>query len=91
MFDFVVTKLQAREHGDEQRIRAVRVALENQRDHPFDTRLLVLEGEATITCDMVQRIFRAGEVTEIERNVEHAERFGQTRVRFIVGLRHDPA
>ena len=36
MFDFVVTELQAREHGhkhgDEQRIRAVRVALENQRD-----------------------------------------------------------
>ena len=36
MFDFVVTELQAREHGDEhgdeQRIRAVRVALENNRD-----------------------------------------------------------
>ena len=59
--------------------------------HPFDTRLLVLEGEATITCDGVQRIYRAGEVMEIERNVEHAECFGQTRVRFIVGLRHDPA
>ena len=30
MFDFVVTELQAREHGDEQRIRAVRVVLDGK-------------------------------------------------------------
>ena len=39
IFDFVVTELQAREHGhkhgDEQRIRAERVALKNQRDDPL--------------------------------------------------------
>ena len=32
MFDFVVAELHAREHEDEQRIRAVCVALKNQRD-----------------------------------------------------------
>ena len=39
IFDFVVTELQAREHGhkhgDEQRIRAERVALKNPRDDPL--------------------------------------------------------
>ena len=52
MFDFVVTDLQAREngdehgdkHGDEQRIRAVRVALENQRDDLLAF-AVVLDGE----------------------------------------------
>jgi len=32
LFDFLVAELRRREHDDEQRIRAVRVALENQRD-----------------------------------------------------------
>ena len=59
--------------------------------HAFDTRLLVLEGEATITCAGVERTYRAGEVMEIERGVEHTERYGQTRFRFVVALRHKPA
>lgn len=32
LYDFIVAELKCREHDDEQRIRAVRVALENQRD-----------------------------------------------------------
>ena len=60
-------------------------------NHAFDTRLLVLEGEATITCAGVERTYRAGEVMEIERGVEHTERYGQTRFRFVVALRHKPA
>jgi len=32
LYDFIVAELKMREHDDEQRIRAVRVALENQRD-----------------------------------------------------------
>lgn len=32
LHDFIVAELQCREHDDEQRIRAVRVAVENQRD-----------------------------------------------------------
>jgi hypothetical protein len=35
MYDFIVTELQCREPDDEQRIRAVRVALENQRNDPL--------------------------------------------------------
>ena len=59
--------------------------------HQFDTRLLVLEGEATITCGGLQRIYQAGEVMEIEAGVEHHERYGRSRFGFIVGLRHKPA
>ena len=33
LFDFLVAELAAREHQDTRRIRPVRVALQNQRDH----------------------------------------------------------
>lgn len=60
----------------------------HNHSHLFDTRLLVVEGEATITCGAQQRTYRAGEVMEIESGVEHSEQY--ERVRFIVGLRHKP-
>ena len=56
--------------------------------HPFDTRLLVLEGEATITCGEQERLYRPGDVMEIERGVEHFEQYGSARFGFVVGLRH---
>lgn len=59
--------------------------------HLFDTRLLVLEGEATISCGGLQRTYQAGEVMEIAAGVEHSERYGTSRFGFIVGLRHKPA
>ena len=59
--------------------------------HPFDTRLLVLEGETTITCGSEQRTYRAGDVFEIGAGVEHFEQHPETRFGFIAGLRHKPA
>ena len=56
--------------------------------HPFDTRLLVLEGEATITCGVQQRLYRPGDVMEIERGVEQFEQYGSARFGFVAGLRH---
>ena len=56
--------------------------------HEFDTRLLVLEGETTITCAGLERTYRTGDVLEIDSGVEHSERYGDTRFGFIVGLRH---
>ena len=56
--------------------------------HPFDTRLLVLEGEATITRGVQQRLYRPGEVMEIGRGVEHFEQYGSARFGFVAGLRH---
>ena len=60
----------------------------SNHQHAFDTRLMVLEGEATITCGGQDRTYRPGEVMEIARGVEHAERYGLTRFGFVVGLRH---
>ena len=60
-------------------------------NHLFDTRLLVLEGEIIITCDGQQRTYGAREVLEIERGVEHSERYGAGRFEFVVGLRHEAA
>ena len=56
--------------------------------HPFDTRLLVLEGEVTIRCCGVQQTYRAGDVFEIDAGVEHSEHCTATRFGFVVGLRH---
>jgi quercetin dioxygenase-like cupin family protein len=56
--------------------------------HPFDTRLLLLEGELTVVRDGRADICRAGEVIEIARGAEHFERYGPTRVVLVAGLRH---
>ena len=58
--------------------------------HKFDTRLLVLGGEIIITYGEQQRTYRANEILEIERDVEHSEHYGAGRFEFIVGLRHTP-
>ena len=58
--------------------------------HLFDTRLLVLEGAATITCGASQRTYRAGDVIQIGRDVEHFQRYRTTLFGFVVGLRHSP-
>ena len=59
--------------------------------HPFDTRLLVLEGETTIVCGDVRRTYRAGDVLELDAGVEHCEQHPETRFGFVAGLRHEPA
>ena len=58
--------------------------------HAFDTRLLVLEGEATIVYGDRQRTYKAGDVMEIDAGVVHCERHGPTRFESLVGLRHKP-
>ena len=59
--------------------------------HPFDTRLLVLEGDVTITCGAQQRLYRPGDVLEVARGVEHFEQYRSARFGFVVGLRHPHA
>ena len=58
--------------------------------HAFDTRLLVLEGEATIVYDDRQRTYKPGDVMEIDAGVMHCERHGAARFESLVGLRHKP-
>ena len=56
--------------------------------HPFETRLLIVEGEMTIVCGGTQRTYRAGEILEIGADIEHMERYAPDCVRFVAGLRH---
>ena len=59
--------------------------------HPFDTRLLILEGETTIVYGDVAHTYRAGDVFELTAGVEHCEQHPDTRFGFVAGLRHEPA
>ena len=59
--------------------------------HPFDTRLMVLEGDVTIICGDQQRLYRPGDVMEIARGVEHCEQYSSARLGLVVGLRHSDA
>lgn len=56
--------------------------------HPFDVRLLVLDGTVTITCDGEVRDLKPGDVYELGANIPHAEQYGPQGYTFLVGRRH---
>lgn len=56
--------------------------------HPFDVRLLVLDGSARITCGGEVRDLAPGDVYELEANVPHTEQYGPQGYTFLVGRRH---
>ena len=53
--------------------------------HPFESRALILDGEITLTVDGIERVYRAGEIFHLPRETLHAERYGATGVRYLVG------
>ncbi|MSO99971.1 MAG: cupin domain-containing protein [Acetobacteraceae bacterium] len=55
--------------------------------HPFDARLLVLDGEITITRDGKAETFRPGDSCAMPANYPHAERVGPQGVAYIAGRR----
>jgi quercetin dioxygenase-like cupin family protein len=58
--------------------------------HEFDARLLMLDGEMTITCDGSARTYRAGDTFEMAAGRRHAESCGAAGARYLAGLRHPP-
>lgn len=57
--------------------------------HPYDVRALVLAGTATITCSgEAPRVYRTGDILELEAGREHVERYGPEGYTFLVGRRH---
>jgi len=56
--------------------------------HPFDARLLILEGAFTLTIDGAAATYRPGEVFEVPVGQPHAEQPGPEGVRYIAGRRH---
>jgi quercetin dioxygenase-like cupin family protein len=55
--------------------------------HPFDARVLILEGEYLLEQDGTTRRFLPGEHFEVPAGVPHAESFGPHGASFIVGRR----
>jgi quercetin dioxygenase-like cupin family protein len=56
--------------------------------HEFDARLLVLEGEMTISSEGEERTYRAGDTFAMTAGCRHTERSGAEGVRYLAGRRH---
>ena len=55
--------------------------------HPFDARLLILEGEYMLGMDGSSRRFGPGDFFEVPANVRHAESFGPQGAIYVAGRR----
>lgn len=58
--------------------------------HQFDARLLILEGEMTITCGGEERTYRTGDTFAIAAGRRHAEHSGLVGARYLAGRRYPP-
>ena len=69
----------------DRRMEAGHVAPEHT--HPFDARLLILEGEFILTCQGEARRYGRGEAFELAAGVPHAEACGSQGATYLVGRR----
>lgn len=58
-----------------------------EHSHPFDARLLILEGEFILTCRGETRRYGPGEAFELAADTPHAEAFGPQGATYLVGRR----
>jgi quercetin dioxygenase-like cupin family protein len=58
-----------------------------EHTHPFDARLLILEGEFILGRDGGTRRYGPGEAFEVPAGVPHTERFGPEGATYLVGRR----
>ncbi|MGG5817244.1 cupin domain-containing protein [Falsiroseomonas sp. HW251] len=58
-----------------------------EHSHPFDARLLILDGEFILTCQGETRRYGPGESFELAANIRHAEAFGPAGATYLVGRR----
>ena len=59
-----------------------------EHSHEFDARLLVLEGEMTVTSGGEERTYRTGDTFAMAAGCRHAERSGPAGVRYLAGRRY---
>lgn len=59
----------------------------DDHDHGFDVRALVLEGRIALTVDGATRTYGAGEVFTMAAGCRHVEDVGEQGVRYVVGRR----
>jgi mannose-6-phosphate isomerase-like protein (cupin superfamily) len=58
-----------------------------EHTHPFDARLLILEGAFILTCRGETRRYGPGESFELAAGIPHAEAFGPAGATYLVGRR----
>lgn len=58
-----------------------------EHQHPFEVRALVLEGDITLTSEDGTRTYGPGEVFTMAAGCAHAEAIGPGGVRYLVGRR----
>lgn len=60
-----------------------------EHEHPWDARLLVLDGGLTVGIAGDSRTYRPGERFEVPRGLRHTERYDAEReTRLVIGRRH---
>ena len=52
-------------------------------EHPFEVRALVLEGDITIAIDGLSKIYKAGDIFQLEFKQPHAESYGPHGVKYL--------
>ena len=52
-------------------------------EHPFGVRALVIEGDITIDIDGVRKIYKAGDIFQLEFKQPHAEFYGPGGVKYL--------
>jgi redox-sensitive bicupin YhaK (pirin superfamily) len=58
--------------------------------HPYDVRVLVIDGEITLDREGKAQTFRAGDVFEMTAGCLHTEHYGPAGYTYLVGRRHPP-
>ena len=58
-----------------------------EHTHPFDARLLILDGAFILTCQGETRRYGPGEAFELAAGIPHAEAFGPEGASYLVGRR----
>lgn len=59
----------------------------DEHTHPFDARLLILEGEITVAHEGQSQTCRAGDVFSLAAGVPHTETVGPAGVSYVAGRR----
>lgn len=61
-----------------------------EHTHPFDARLLILQGEFLLTCRGETRRYGPGEAFDLPAGIPHAEACGPEGATYLVGRRGPP-
>ena len=58
-----------------------------EHHHPFEAKALILSGEITIITEGHATLLKPGDIFHLKLNQPHAERYGPTGVKYLVGRR----